>query len=51
LDSYKLFKAEFIFKGAPLKDFVDKELEIALKCQQLIAAEKKKNPKLAKEED
>ena len=47
LDSYKLFKVEFIFNGAPLMNFVDTELEIALKCLQGMAREKRKNPRLA----
>ena len=51
MDSYKLFKVEFIFKGKPLSDFVESNLKAVEKCQQIITEEKLKNPELAKQED
>jgi len=35
LESYKLFKVEFIFKKAPLQEFVEKQLETIKECQKV----------------
>lgn len=50
LESYKLFKVEFIFKKAPLQEFVEKQLETIKECQKVQEQEKIANPELAKAE-
>jgi hypothetical protein len=51
LDTYKLFKCDLVFKGKPLREFVESELETVQKCHLIMAHAKKANPELARKED
>ena len=41
LESYKLFKNEFLFKAEPIKEFIMKEIELITECKFMMEEVKK----------
>ena len=47
LETYRLFKTEFVFKGTPIKEYILSQMDKAIEAKQMMDQKRKDNPELA----